>query len=469
MPSRTAFLIAPLLLAAPFARARAEAAAPSPARVPHLAFDSYRLSNGLTVILHEDHTVPLIGVHVEYDVGSKDEKPHRTGFAHLFEHLMFEGSEHVPKGEADRLLNAAGASNNGQTSQDDTVYWEEAPSNALDQILYLEADRMGWLLPTLDETKLDNQREVVLNERRQNYEMRPYGLAYEKLMAALWNPEFPYSWLAIGSFEDVTNANLADVREFFQRWYGPDDTVLSIAGDFDPTEARRLVERWFGSIPSRARPVRPPPVPLPLEAEKRITMEDRVQLPRVYIAWQSPRIFADGDTALDLAGQILADGKSARLTGRLEMQERIAQGVAAGQSSKALGGEFVVVATPKPGVSLSQLEQEIDEEIERLAATPPSEEELSRARNKILASEVFGLEPVGGSGGQAATLATYYLRTGDPGYLERDLGRYQALSAEDVSAAVRTYLRRDARVVLEVRPAGTAGPARPAAERGGQP
>ena len=467
MPSRTAFLLAPLLLAGLPALAPAEAVAPSPARVPHLAFETYKLANGLTVILHEDHTVPLVGVHVEYDVGSKDERPHRTGFAHLFEHLMFEGSQHVPKGEADRLLAAAGASDNGQTSQDDTIYWEQAPSNALDQILYLEADRMGWLLPTLDQTKLDNQREVVLNERRQNYEMRPYGLAYERLVAALWNPEFPYSWLSIGSFEDVTHADLADVREFFERWYGPDDAVLSLAGDFDPAEARRLVEKWFGSIPSRARPIRPPPVPLPLEGEKRITLEDRVQLPRVYIAWQSPKVFADGDAALDLAGQILADGKSARLTERLEMRERIAQGVSAGQSSKALAGEFVVVATPKPGVSLARLEREIDEEIERLAAAPPTDEELTRARNKILAGEVFGLEPVGGSGGRAATLANYDLRTGDPGYLEEDLARYRTLTADDVSAAVRTFLRKDARVVLEVLPAGTAEPAAP--RTGGQP
>jgi zinc protease len=459
MPSRTPALLVPLLLLLSTglpARALAEAPPAPPTRPPHLAFETYQLANGLTVILHEDHTVPLVGVHVEYNVGSKDEKPHRTGFAHLFEHLMFEGSEHLPKGVADRLRAAAGASDNGQTSDDATVYWEQAPSNALDQMLYIEADRMGWLLPTLDQQKLDNQREVVLNERRQSYENRPYGLAILRLMAALWNPEFPYHWMPIGSREDVEQANLGDVREFFERWYGPDDAVLSIAGDFDPGDARRLVEKWFGSIPSRGRPIRQPPVPIPLTAEKRITMEDRVQLPRLYLAWQTPRVFADGDAALDLVGQILADGKSARLTRRLEMKEQIAAGVYAGQSSRTLGSDFLVVATPKPGVSLERLEREIDEEIARLAASPPSPEELTRARNKILAGEVFGLEPVGGSGGQSATLAAYYLRAGDPGYLEKDLARYRDLTAEDVSAAARTWLRKDARVVLQVVPTGTA-------------
>jgi zinc protease len=454
-------LLAILLLASPVALgpAATRAEASGPPSVPRLPYELYRLKNGLTVILHQDRTVPLVGVHVEYNVGSKDEKPLRTGFAHLFEHLMFEGSEHLPKGTADRLLTAAGASGNGATSQDNTVYWEQAPSGALDQMLYIESERMGWLLPTLDQAKLDNQREVVLNERRQSYEMRPYGLVYERLMAALFNPEFPYHWLPIGSPKDVERATLAEVREFFLTWYGPENAVLAIAGDFDTGEAKRLVERWFGGIPSRSRPVRIPPVPRPLYAEKRLSMEDRVQLPRLYLAWQTPRAFAPGDAALDVLGQILSDGKSARLTRRLEMEERIAQGVAAGQSGLALAGTFLVVATPKPGVSLEKLEREIDEELSRIAAEPPSAEELARARNKIEASAVFGLEPVGGFGGRAATLAGYFVRTGDPGYLLEDLARYRAVTAADVSAAARTWLKKDARVVMQVLPAGTAAPA----------
>jgi len=469
MLQRLARLVPLLLIALAVPRLTRPEDAPAPAAVPRLAFELYRLDNGLTVVLHQDRTVPLVGVHVEYNVGSKDEKPQRTGFAHLFEHLMFQGTEHLPKGTADRLLNAAGGSGNGATSQDSTVYWEQAPSNALDQILYVESERMGWLLPTLDQAKLDNQREVVLNELRQNYQMRPYGMAYERLMAALWDPEFPYHWLPIGTEKDVEAATLPDVREFFEHWYGPDDAVLAIAGDFDPGEARALVQKWFGPIPARVKPPRTVPDPKPLTAEKRITMEDNVQLPRLYIAWQTPKVFSAADAALDVLGEILSEGKSARLVDRLEMKERIAQGVSAGQSSLALASDFLVVATPKPGVPLERLEREIDEEIARVAATPPTAIEVERARNKILAGEVFGLEAVGGFGGRAATLANYTVRTGDPGFLEKDLARYRAVTPADVSAAARTYLRKDARVVLQVVPAGSAPASAPSARAGGEP
>ncbi len=470
MLDRLARLLLVLLLAAAGAPARARAdEAPAPAGVPHLAFELYRLDNGLTVVLHQDRTVPLVGVHVEYDVGSKDEKPNLTGFAHLFEHLMFEGTEHLPKGAADRLLTAAGASGNGSTSQDSTVYWEQAPSNALDQLLYIESERMGWLLPTLDQAKLDNQRQVVLNELRQNYQMRPYGMAYERIMENLWDPEFPYHWLPIGTEKDVEAATLPEVREFFQKWYGPENAVLAIAGDFDPAQAKALVEKWFGSIPARPKPTRSVPDPKPLTEEKSVTMEDNVQLPRLYIAWQTPRVYAPGDAALDVLADILSDGKSARLVDRLEMRERIAQGVSAGQSSMALASEFMVVATPKPGISLDRLLREIDDEIARIAAQPPTPLEVERARNKILAGAVFGLEAVGGFGGRAATLANYTVRTGDPGYLERDLARYRALTPADVSEAARTYLKKDARVVLRVVPGGGGGSPSASAAEGGAP
>lgn len=460
MPSpRSVVVLAAALVLGAAAAARAAAAVPPAATdVPRLAYQLFRLDNGLTVILHQDRTVPLVGVHVEYNVGSKDERPGRTGFAHLYEHLMFQGTVHLPKGTADRLLEAAGGVGNGATAPDSTVYWEQAPANALEQLLFMEAERMGWLLPTLTQAKLDNQREVVLNERRQNYEMRPYGLVYEKLLASLWDPAFPYHWETIGSPADVEAATLDDVKEFFRHWYGPANAVLAVAGDFDLDEARRLVTQTFGPIPGAARPVHVHPEPLPLTAEQRVVMEDRVQLPRLYVAWQSPRVYAAGDAALDLVGAILSDGKSARLVQRLVMKERIAQSVDAGQSSQALAGAFMVVATPKPGVGLDRLEREIDEEIARLAAEPPSAEELERARNKIEAGEVFGLEPVGGFGGRAAKLAGYYVLTGNPGYLDEDLARYRLVTPADVSAAARTWLRKDARVVLEVHPAAGAPP-----------
>ncbi len=449
-----------LLTLAAVAPARALPAAPRPvaaapaatADAPQIPFELFRLANGLTVILHEDHTAPLVGIHVQYDVGSKNEKEGRTGFAHLFEHLMFQGTEHLPKGEADRLVDADGGSANGSTSQDTTQYWEQVPSNALAQMLFVESDRMGFLLPTLDQAKLDNQRDVVRNERRQSYEMQPYGMAFERILANLWSPEFPYHWMTIGSHEDLEKATLQDVKEFFERWYGPQNAVLVVAGDIDPARTRAAVERWFGGIPGGAKPSAPAPAPRPLEREQRVTMEDRVQLPRIYVAWQTPKLFADGDAALGVVGQVLSDGKSARLVKRLVMVERIAQSVSAGQDAQALAGMFLVVATPKPGVPVERLLAEIDEEIARLQKEPPTDVEVQRAKNKIEAGAIFSLEPVGGFGGRAATLADYYLRAGDPGFLPKDLARFRALTPADVSAAARTYLRRDARVVLVVTP-----------------
>src|SRR5512137_206763 len=252
------------------------AAAPEPAArpaavEPSIPFEQFRLSNGLNVILSEAHTAPVGGVEVLYDVGSKDERPGRTGFAHLFEHLMFQGTEHLPKGEADRLIEAAGGTSNGSTSPDRTQYWEQVPSNALEQMLFIESERMGWLLPTLDQAKLDNQREVVRNERRQNYEMQPYGTAFKVILENLWPPDFPYHWETIGSHEDLQAATIQDVREFFRRWYGPGNASLAIVGDIDPRRTRELVERWFGAIPAGAPPARTPPVPVPLAAERRVT------------------------------------------------------------------------------------------------------------------------------------------------------------------------------------------------------
>ena len=463
MMPRPLALLAVAALAAPIApRAASPAAQAAAADEPQIPYQLFRLQNGLTVILHEDHTAPLVGVHVQYDVGSKNEREGRTGFAHLFEHLMFQGTEHLPKGEADRLIDSAGGSSNGSTSQDTTQYWAQVPSNALEQMLFIESDRMGFLLPTLTQAKLDNQRDVVRNERRQSFEMQPYGLAFDKILANLWSPEFPYHWMTIGSHEDLERATLDDVKQFFERWYGPENAVLAIAGDIDLAGARALAEKWFGAIPGGKKPVAPEPAPKPLEGEKRVTMEDRVQLPRVYVAWQTPKVFAEGDAALGIAGQVLADGKSARLQKRLVMDERIAQTVSAGQDAQALAGMFLVVATPKPGVPVERILAEIDEEIARLQATPPTDVEVQRAKNKVESGAIFSLEPVGGFGGRAATLADYYLRAGDPGFLPKDLARYRAVTPADVSAAARTWLRKDARVVLTVVPGGA-----PAAEASG--
>jgi len=426
--------------------------AAAPQAIPAIPFQQFTLPNGLHVILSEDHTAPLVGVEMLYDVGSKDEKPGRTGFAHLFEHLMFQGTVNLPKGESDRLIEAAGGSSNGSTSADRTQYWEQVPSNALEQMLFIQAQRMGALLPTLDQAKLDNQREVVRNERRQNYEMKPYGMAWKVLLENLWNPEFPYHWQTIGSHEDLQAASLADVREFFQRWYGPGNASLAIVGDIDLAKTRALVEKYFGGIPRADPPRRATPLPVPLTQEKRVSLPDQVQLPRLYLAWQTPKDYAEGEAALEVLGDVLATGKSSRLTRRLVMEERIAQSVMAGQQSQALAGMFVVVATPKPGVKPEQLQKVVEEEIARIARDGPTPDELQRAKNRIESQVVFALEPVGGFGGRASHLNSYYWETGDPGYLGKDLERFRALTAEDVRAAAAKYLANERRVALTVVP-----------------
>jgi zinc protease len=433
------------------AAAVALAAGSAPAD-PAIPFESYKLANGLNVILSVDRSAPIVGVDVHYDVGSKDERPGRTGFAHLFEHLMFQGTAHLPKGTADRLVEAAGGSANGGTSQDGTVYWEEVPSSALEQVLYIEAERMGFMLPVIDQAKLDNQRDVVRNERRQTYEMQPYGQAWMVLHKNLWDPDFPYHWLPIGEHGDLAAATLEDVRAWFRRFYGPNNASLAIAGDFDPGEARRLVARWFGGIPAGPPPAHARPEPRPLDAEKRVTLDDDVELPRLYVAWQAPADYAPGEAELEIAADVLSSGKSSRLVKRLVMDEQIAQSVAAFANSQRLAGEFVVVATPKPGQDPERLLAEIDQEIARLSREAPSEAELMRARNRIESGAVFALEPVGGFGGRAAVLNRYYFETGDPGYLPKDLARYRAVTAEGVRAAVARTLRPQARVVLTVLP-----------------
>jgi zinc protease len=293
------------------------------------------------------------------------------------------------------------------------------------------------------------------------------------LLANLWDPDFPYHWLPIGAAKDVSAATIEDVREFFKRWYGPNNASLAIAGDFDPSEARRLVEKWFGTIPPSGPPQHASPTPKPLTEEKRVTIEDDVELPRLYLAWQSPKLFAEGDAALDMLASVLSHGKSARLVRRLVIDEQIAQGVSAGQESQDLASSFVIVATPKPGVPVERIEREIDEEVAKLAKEPPTQGELERAVNKAISGTIFGLEPVGGFGGRAATLNRYYFATGDPGYLPKDVGRYPKLRPEDLRDAAAKYLAKGARVVLTVlprkggAPGGPAAPPRTAAKRNG--
>jgi zinc protease len=419
-----------------------------------LPYETFELPNGLRVILHEDHTLPLVSVNTYYHVGSGHEKPGRTGFAHLFEHLMFEGSKNVPEGKFDEWLEAAGGNNNGSTNTDRTNYWEDAPSNALELAIFLEADRMGNLLATMSPEKVDGQRDVVKNERRQSYENRPYGMAGIAISEKLYPPNHPYHWPTIGSMADLSAASYEDVVEFFRTYYVPNNASVVIAGDIDPAGTRELVRKWFGPIPA-GQPVPPidPPVAY-LTAEKRSVMEDKVQLPRLYMNWLTPASFTPGDAELDLLAGVLTGGKNSRLFKRLVYDLQIAQDVSAYQGSATLGSSFSIVATAKAGHDLAEIEKVIQEEIEKLKTAPPDARELARTVNGYESSFLARLQGVGGFGGKADLMNNYYIRTGNPDYLSEDFSRYTAVSPNDITAVTRRYLRDDGRVVLSVVPEG---------------
>jgi zinc protease len=426
-----------------------------PASGPRVPARVFRLANGLTAILHQDRSVPVVSVNIWYHVGSANEKPGRTGFAHLFEHLMFEGSKHVKEGEFDLLLESAGGSNNGSTTTDRTNYYEDVPSNALELALFLESDRMGYLLDAMSPDAVDGQRDVVKNERRQSYENRPYGMAWLELDRLLFPEGHPYSWPTIGHMEDLTAASYDDVVEFFKRYYVPNNASLVVAGDIDFDETAVLVRKWFGDIP-RGASVEPLSVPEPrLTAVVRRTLTDRVQLPRLYLGWLSPRRFAADDAALDVAAAILTDGKNSRLYKRLVFDTHMAQDVAAYQDGRTLAGSFQIVSTARPDRSIAEVQAVIDAEIDRLRREPPGLREIERAVNQIEASFYRAMERVGSYRGKAEQLNAYYTFTGEPDYFAKDLARYKALTPADIQRAVAAWLPADRRVELVVEPEKT--------------
>jgi len=417
-----------------------------------LRCDQTVLSNGLRVMVHENRTVPLVAVNLWYHVGSRSERTGMTGLAHLFEHLMFEGSENVPAGRFDSLLESVGGINNGSTSQDRTNYWETVPSHALELPLWLESDRMGWLPPAITQEKLDAQRDVVKNERRQSYENRPYGLAWETLQAALYPEGHPYRWPVIGSMADLDAATLTDVVSFFEAWYTPDNATLAIAGDVNAEDAFRLADRWFGDI-SRRRTGSEHVAPLAtLHAPVSVAIEDRVQLPRLYFGWHSPPTFEAGDAELDAAAHVLAHGRASRLYRALVHDLELAQEVESFQHGGQRGSVFHVIATARPGVDVDALEAGVRREVERLAREGMRDDELERARNVILTSFVDGLETVGGFGGRADRLNFYAFHTGDPNSAERDVARYTALNLEETVEAFRLWVADAPAAVLRVMP-----------------
>ena len=421
------------------------------AQVLTVPYEQFTLPNGLNIILHKDNTIPRLTVNVWYHVGSGSERPGRTGFAHLFEHILFEGSKHVPEGKFDQWLEAAGGDNNGSTTEDRTNYYENLPSNALDLAMFLESDRMGFLLPSLTEGTVNGQRDVVKNERRQSYENRPYGKASLELPALMYPRNHPYSWPVIGSMEDLTAASRQDVADFFTKYYTPSNASLSIAGDLDVTETRKAVEKWFSDVPG-GKAVMPPDLPAAfLTEEKRIVVEDKVELPRLMMVWLTPPAFHPGNAELDILANLLTEGKNSRLYKRLVYDLQIAQSVSAFQDSKKFSSEFYLVADARQGIGLTQLEKIIQEEINTLKMQNPQEREMQRTINQMESNFVQQMESAGNKANQ---LNSYYYYTGNPDYFNEDLQRFKAIGASDISAVAQRYLKDQQRIVMSIVPEG---------------
>jgi len=430
--------------------AAAQRPQPAPTNAIKIPIETYVLPNGLTAILSADHSTPTVAVAAWYHVGSKNETPGRTGFAHLFEHVMFTGSGHVPYGLHDKLTEGVGGNNNGTTSSDRTVYFETVPSNYLESALWLESDRMGYLLDTLDLAKLNAQRDVVKNERRQSYDNQPYGRADEILSQAIYPEKHPYSWPVIGSMADLSAASEEDVKSFFRLYYAPNNAFLSIVGDFDVAQAKTWIAKYFGGFP-RGKPVsRPAAAPVTLVSEKRLVYEDRVQIPRLYIVWPTVGLDNDDRFALQVLDAITAGPRTARLTKTLVYDQQSAASVGTSQDSSEKAGEFQVVITPRPGHSLTELEQATDAIFERLKMEGPTTEEIQRATAGLELQFVSGLQS---NLGKALRLADGAAFHGDAGQYQIEYAKSLAVSTADVKRVANKYLTRG-RVVLSVVPMG---------------
>jgi len=464
---------------APQRRARARAAAVGLALIaslaalstasagePTIVYQQFQLPNGLRVFVIEDHKAPMVYEVMWFKVGSKDEVPHRTGFAHLFEHLMFKGSTHLPDGLMDRLLEAAGGWSNAFTSSDMTVYQNAASANFLETMLWIDADRLAGLTDTLDQPKLDNQRDVVLNERRQSYENRPYGLAQLLVRSAQWPSQHGYHSPVIGYPDDLRAAALTDVATFFRTYYVPSNATMVIAGDVKLDEVKRLVTRYFAWIPRAPEPARPRyQAPAPLTAQVTLQSTDEVLVPRVYLTWRGPAVYTADEPALDLAATLLGDDKVGRLHKRMVHDERIAQDVRAWSYGEELGGTFQITATAKPGVEPERLIGEITEEVARLAAAPPTATELEWIQRTHEAGFLHDLES---TLQRAIQLASYDVLAHDPAYFAKDVARYRTVTAPQIKQAVAKYLTANQRVVLTINP-GKKAEEKPQGKADGKP
>jgi zinc protease len=415
-----------------------------------IPFERMTLPNGLEVLLAPEHSTPRVTVDVWYHVGSKNELPGRTGFAHMFEHVMFTGSGHVPYGLHDRLTEGVGGDNNGSTNNDRTNYYENIPSNYLESALWMEADRMGFLLDKLDEAKFVAQRDIVQNERRQGVDNQPYGRSFEIVLAGMLPAANPYSWPVVGYMSDLKQAGVEDVKNFFRVYYAPSNATLTIVGDFDPAQAKAWVTKYFKDIPRGPAITRPNIVAPTLAAEKRLVYEDRVQVPRLYMAWPSVGEKTADAQALEFLGDVLSSSRTARLTKALVYDRQSAASVNAGQNSLEDGGLFVAIMTPRPGHTLAELEATTDSIIERLKREGPTAEEIAKAKAGLEFGFVSGLQS---NLGKAETLNNGLVFHGDPAYFKTEYAKLKAVTADDVKRVANKYLTAN-RVVLSVVPMG---------------
>ena len=422
-----------------------------------ISFEKHTLSNGLDVILHEDHNIPVVAVNVWYHVGSKDEEIGRTGFAHLFEHVMFEGSKHHNSSHFDPLQKA-GANLNGSTTPDRTNYWEDVPTNYLDLALWLESDRMGFLLDALDQQRLDIQRDVVKNERRQSYENRPYGMAHWHLQEALYPMPHPYHWMTIGSQEDLDAADLDDIKNFFKRFYTPSNASLAIAGDIDMGQALEMVNHYFGDLPPGEPAPRKGRHDSSLRGRIELEMRDSVTLPRTYIAWPTPPEGDIDDAPLEIYQAIMSDGLTSRLHKSLVYEKQIAQSANMRYHSSEIAGQCILSVTAAEGHELDEVEAAADAEMEMLLREPPTDEEITRVKNRIEASHFRQLARIGGFGGRADQLNHYSVFSADPDLINTSLDKYMSVTREDVMRVAESVLGEN-QVRLRVLPEPTLSPA----------
>jgi zinc protease len=432
---------------------------------PSIKFEKYQLPNGLTVILSEDHRLPQIAVDVWYHVGAANQTPGRSGFAHLFEHMMFSGSKHVQPSPF-QVLESLGASGlNGTTNFDRTNYFEVVPSNQLAAALWVESDRMGYLLDTLDEQKLKIQRDVVSNEKRQSYENRPYGPAGLRLCDLLFPKPHPYYECVIGDIADIQAASAADIRQFFRTFYGPQNASLAIVGDFDPKAAKDLVEKYFGPIPSGPE-VKVPDVPQPaIRGLVKETVPDKLaEMPRLIVAWKGVRRYTDEEPAGDVLGDVLGTGKTSRLYKALVFERQLASGVSASNVTVGFGGWFQITVTAARGHTLEEIRPVVSQIVADLQEQGPTAQEVERAKRNIIANQLRTVERIGGFGGKADLLNNYQVFVGDPGYLPRDIARYRAVTPEAARDFAQKHLLSDQRIELDVVPA----PKATASAEGGQ-